>query len=222
MANSFKKTKDGIGDEIVEGVYVSDLDTVRANSEKIDEKVDTVISVCQDKCEYESAQGIHIPIAETAGQERTVGGEMSFNRFCEAVSAIQTKLESGQDILVHCHAGVNRSVGTLSCALGEYLDMQSTRMLSAIKSERRRANPTRRTRAWMEAYDNGLHESEKARESVDDVIATAQQTVDRKARGSDRTAGIYGYDPSGIDKGQSVDQIKEELEEKRSVIGESN
>lgn len=177
-----------MGDEIIAGVWVSDLQTVKAVRGRIDTKMDAVVSVCQDACDFSDAESFHIPIAETSNQEESMGGEMSFAQFAEAADTVGQLLDEGKEVLVHCHAGVNRSVGSLAAALAVRRDLSVSEAIQLIADERPRANPLQKTRAWMEAYIAGLHATEDQADAVDAIIHKATST---------RRTGGYSGSPNG-------------------------
>jgi hypothetical protein len=202
-------------DEIVDGVYLTDLPTVRAATDRIGQKVDTVVSVCQESCEFEAAESLQFPIAETEVQAQRVGGEVSFERFTTAAKAVEKRLEIDCDILIHCYAGVNRSVGVLASALASYLDITPDEALRQIQNVRKKVNPSSTTRGWMVAYGAGLHANPEYREAVDRIIEVSDPTF------ANNGGGIYGYDVGGIDGSESVAKVKEELRKSRESVGES-
>jgi protein-tyrosine phosphatase len=185
-----KRFAQTMGSQIEEGIWVSDLETVKSVRGRIDHKMDAVVSVCQDACEFNGAEGFHIPIAESSSQEESIGGEMSFAQFAEAADTIGQLLDEDKDILVHCHAGVNRSVGTLAAALAVRRDLTVVEAISLIKSQRRIANPLQKTRAWMQAYIAGMHATKEQRETVDQIIH--QATAPRRKK-----SGGYSGSPNG-------------------------
>lgn len=182
---------DSMGDEVVPGVFVSDLQTVRAHREEIDSEIDTVISVCQDVVEFEQADLIHLPIAESDAQAAQHGGEKSFAQFARAANEIQDSVQAGEEVLVHCHAGINRSVGTTAAALGRIENgMETFEALERIQTERPRANPLTLTRSWMQAWDHGLGLDESGAVSaiVGELSGRGGRTRSRRSGGYQKVA----------------------------------
>lgn len=176
---SGRSAGDTLGDKIVPGVFVSDLPTVKEHREKIDHGMDTVISVCQDAVEFEQAELVHLPIAESDGQAARRGGTKSFDQFVRAAGAIQDHIEAGGNVLVHCHAGINRSVGTTAAALGRTdavaPEMDTFDALATIQNERPRANPLSLTRGWMQAWSHGFGHAEAT--VVDAIVGEVRKSA---------------------------------------------
>jgi len=194
-----------MGDEVAPHVFVSDLATVKAHKEEIDSEIDTVISVCQDAVEFEQADLIHLPIAETDMQESQHGGTKSFDQFVRAASTIQDHVEAGEAVLVHCHAGINRSVGTTAAALGRsnrvLPDSDTFDALTTIQDERPRANPLQLTRGWMRAWEHGLGHGD----------ATAVDAIITEVDGTRSSSGWQGVNRTRTrpDMGATVDESRE-------------
>lgn len=126
-------------DQIIEGLYITDIQTVR--TKPVD--VDRVITVCQDSvndnisCEY-----YHYNIADGEYTQGKYGGRTDYGVFEEAAERVLQSLEDGEDVLVHCHAGQNRSVSVSAAALAVFLSSDYSHALSTVENGRPMANPT--------------------------------------------------------------------------------
>jgi len=102
-------------DEIVDGLWISDIETVQSTDTT---HCDTVISVCQDTaddnvgCAYE-----HVALADDVRSQRRWGGSINYDSFSTAVETAHTAFESGTTC-VHCHNGQNRSAAVCAALIG--------------------------------------------------------------------------------------------------------
>lgn len=104
--------------QITEQLWISDIQSTRERSTN---RFDRVITVCQDSvednigCSYE-----HYPLADDEVSEKNWGGSADYELFRSAAENAVRALERGEVILIHCHAGQNRSAATCAAALAVY------------------------------------------------------------------------------------------------------
>lgn len=106
-------------DNIINGLWIGDIQDVREQST---ERFDRVITVCQDEvsdnvgCDYQ-----HFNMSE--GETDSYGGSSNFVLFRDATEAVVDALENDETVLVHCHVGRSRSASVCIAAIGRHYDM---------------------------------------------------------------------------------------------------
>jgi len=92
---------------VCHNLSVSDIETVM--SADISE-YDTVVSVCQDcKRDNVSQEYLHFPLADDMRSKESYGGSVDYETFYGAAETVAERI-GDEHVLVHCHAGRNRSV----------------------------------------------------------------------------------------------------------------
>lgn len=123
--------------QITEKLWISDIQSVREESTS---QFDTVVTVCQDEvgdnigCNYR-----HENLAD--GIYDTYGGDCTVETFSDSVEHVINALEQDHTTLVHCHAGISRSVSVSIAALATTTDISPMEALELIRERRPRANP---------------------------------------------------------------------------------
>lgn len=134
---------------ITSNLYITDIDSARNGPTS---SFDVVITICQDNiednvgCEYH-----HFPLSDGEPQGLNPG-VFTYELFKEAVETTVEELEKSKDILLHCHAGANRSVAVGAVALAEVGDERLDNVLWKIKKARPLANPSRQLMDWGWRY----------------------------------------------------------------------
>lgn len=124
-------------DKVHSQVYISDLD----QAETPPEEVDTVINLSGG---LRDSTDIYYPLRD---------GEMKDQeRFNGAVTNVLKRLEENETLLVHCAAGVSRSVGVSVAAIAKYEEISSVEALQRIKEKRKVANPNPDIRQHYRQY----------------------------------------------------------------------
>lgn len=105
-------------DEITDQIWISDIQGVRQGNTQ---RFDSVIGVCQDDCGANvGGEYYHFNMADGV-QEGHVPGNNSYVLFEEAVERLVERVQDGDTVLVHCHAGRSRSASVIISALA-YLE----------------------------------------------------------------------------------------------------
>lgn len=123
--------------QITDNLWISDIQSVREESTS---QFETVVSVCQDRvsdnvgCDYR-----HENLAD--GIYDTYGGDCTIETFSDGVEHVVVSLEQNRTTLVHCHAGISRSVSVSIAALATTTDIDPMEALEQIREHRPQANP---------------------------------------------------------------------------------
>jgi protein-tyrosine phosphatase len=107
---------------INENLQITDIDAVR--TESFD--ADRVVTVCQDPVEEHIPEGVeydHFNLADDMYSSEIWGGSAEYPAFAEAAKAVLKAVRDGEDVLVHCHAGMNRSASVCIAVLGVTEDL---------------------------------------------------------------------------------------------------
>lgn len=190
MSDSHNKTVESSVDRVSESLWVSGINPVYSDTGTVVDKFDVVVSVCQDGLRDErKVDTINCAIAETANQQDRIGGEKRYEVFAEAASRVNQRLDAGRDVLLHCHAGVNRSIGVASAVIAHQQDIAVSEAISHIQEIRSRANPRNYTRYWATAWANGLR-SDNEIQTVESMRRAMVENSQRQMPGtsSDRVS----------------------------------
>lgn len=114
--------------KIKDYIYVSGLQKAK-DYNSLPEDIDKVINLSGYK---EDKADLWMPL---------VDGENERERFHAAVWNTRKQIQLGNTVLVHCNAGVSRSVAVASTVIAQIEDIEFNEALSMIKSERPIANP---------------------------------------------------------------------------------
>ncbi len=149
-------------DSVHEQVVISDISSAR--EESLD-GFDCLISCCQDSIED------HVPDSSTYhffemadGPDNQYGGRSDYQFFERAARTMVTHLVANDDILIHCHCGVSRSVSVSIAAIGAYENKGYQETFSDIKEERPQANPDELLREHAIRFieeETGIQETER-------------------------------------------------------------
>lgn len=127
-------------------LYISDLDS----AEDPPEEVDTVINLSGG---IRESTDIFYPLRDSEMKDQ--------QRFNGAVKNVVKRLEEGETLLVHCAAGVSRSVGVSVAAISEYEEINSVESFQRIKEKRPVANPRpgikKHYRKYLGEMNNGKY-----------------------------------------------------------------
>lgn len=95
--------------------------------------LDRVITVCQDSIEDNvSDDQTYSYYCMSDGPTNAYGGDHSYEMFEEAADELYEALRSGEEVLIHCHAGQSRSVSVATAVLGRLLDMNRSEAIDLI------------------------------------------------------------------------------------------
>lgn len=150
---------------ITDRLRITDFDTacqVDVNS------VDCVITVCQDTLEEEIDTGaVKYHQYDLADGKRDVerGGECTFQLFERGADTLRAALTNDLETLIHCHAGISRSVSVSAAVLSVLNGQCVSASLEQIREKRRRGHPIERLRDYAKLYAY-LHGDVQ---SIDDV-----------------------------------------------------
>lgn len=97
---------------------------------------DRVITVCQESIEDNVSESMEYSWYDMSDGRPVVegkyGGSCGYELFEEAADELYHALDSGETVLIHCHAGQSRSVSVASAALGRLLDLSRSDALDLI------------------------------------------------------------------------------------------
>lgn len=100
------------------------------------QRLDRVITVCQDEISDNIPDSVaysHYCMSDGCVRvEEKYGGSCEYKLFETAANELQQALESGETVLIHCHAGQSRSVSVAAAALGQLLDKRFIDTLGII------------------------------------------------------------------------------------------
>ncbi|UBF22417.1 dual specificity protein phosphatase [Haloarcula virus HCTV-15] len=125
---------------ITERLYVTDIQSVR---ERPLDGIDHVVTVCQDSVEDNLPEGVHYDFFCMADgvESGHVPGDSSFEMFEQATDRVVAGLTVGDTVLVHCHAGVSRSVAVATAALAVTEDLSTEEAFQRVRMARPLADP---------------------------------------------------------------------------------
>lgn len=115
---------------------IAPLEKVRFNDTS---DYDVIVSVCQDTCwdnVSDDTITYHVPLADSDEAQRNWGGKTDYGSFCAAASYVLSMLLVGHNVLVHCHAGQNRSCGVSAAALAVYHDRRYSWAINRVREAR--------------------------------------------------------------------------------------
>jgi len=83
------------------------------------------VSVCQD-CRRDNVgcQYLHFPLADDLRSKRSYGGSVDYESFYAAAQRVIERVEQG-NVLVHCHAGRNRSAAVCAAVIAALSEERS-------------------------------------------------------------------------------------------------
>lgn len=139
--------------EIIDNLWISDIQDAREQST---EQFDLVVTVCQDSVEENvGCSYIHYPLADDEIAVKNWGGECSYDLFEAAALNVLTALRADQRVLVHCHAGQNRSAAVCAAALAVYEDSGYDEAFGKVGAARPIVNPNRTMKQFARLF---IHE----------------------------------------------------------------
>lgn len=136
--------------EITDQLWISDIESVR---ERPTSRFDRVITVCQDGvsdnvgCKYE-----HYELADDEIAEKNWGGSADYGAFAEAAQSAVEALRRDEVILIHCHAGQNRSAATCAAALAVYEESGYHDAFGKVGAARPIVNPNQTMKSHAERF----------------------------------------------------------------------
>lgn len=139
--------------EIIHGIWISDIQSVREESTQ---RFNTVITVCQERvgdnigCRYE-----YFDMAD--GPENTYGGDASFDTFEDAADELHDAVQRDDTTLIHCHKGQSRSVSVAAAVIGHIEQIHFTDALEIVATHRPQANPDELLQTHGQAYIMNNH-----------------------------------------------------------------
>lgn len=151
--------------QITDTLRITDFDTAC----RVDvDSVDCVITVCQDTLEEEiDTSDVRYHQYNLADGKHDVerGGECTFELFEQAADELRAAVTNDCETLIHCHAGISRSVSVSAAVLAVRNEQTVSVSLEQIREHRRRAHPDERLRDYAKLYAY-LHGDGQ---SIDDV-----------------------------------------------------
>lgn len=111
-------------------LHVTDISEARTMDKT---GIDRVITTCQDNIEDNvSDECVYSFHRMSDGPANEYGGYHSYYMFEQAADELYDALDSGETVLIHCHAGMSRSVSVATAALGRLLDISRTEALDIV------------------------------------------------------------------------------------------
>ena len=113
------------------GLWVCDIATVR---ERPTDRFDRIVTVCQDSvaANVSPATAYHHVALSDGPPEGHVPGACDRETVARAIDHVVAGLESGDETLVHCHAGRSRSPTIAAAALAIHTDQDFDDALYAV------------------------------------------------------------------------------------------
>jgi hypothetical protein len=103
---------------------------------------DTVVSTCQTAIRDNVSIGTRYGyFSMSDGEAGEYGGDDSYLLFEKAADFVREELESGYNILIHCHAGRSRSPSVAAAAVARLENRSFTSVLSEFQDARSVINP---------------------------------------------------------------------------------
>lgn len=134
--------------KITEQVSVSNIGAAR---EKSTRRFDRVVSCCPDDVQDNVAcPNEKFPMADGPAGLRE-GADYSYETFSDAADYVVERLDKGDTVLVHCHAGISRSVSVASAALVVYHGYDWPEALHEV-SGKRPSSPCQRLQDYAKKY----------------------------------------------------------------------
>lgn len=124
--------------EILDNLYISNITDARTKNK---DNFDTVITVCQDtiednvSCDYKH---FNLADGEIDDYKR---GECTYNLFKQSVDYLLSELKQDKTVLIHCHAGMSRSVTVSIAAIAVYQDISYNEAYNIVKNNRNLIQP---------------------------------------------------------------------------------
>lgn len=186
-------------DEVYPDLLIGGLqEAVRADKSA----VDRVVTVCQDPIEDNVPDDTvysHYNMADgPAGSLRD--GESSFALFESAADEVYRALVGGERVILHCHAGVSRSVSVGAAAVGRIKEEPYLGVLSEFRNIRPRVGPNAVQGGYAKHYIHkkvgvGMVE----REMLDEIVERYERRLNNafgRSRNNTRTNPFDGRDIS--------------------------
>jgi predicted protein tyrosine phosphatase len=148
----WRQTWEGTMQEVRDGLWITDIDAVEQQST---DHFDLVVSVCQDAardnvgCPYE-----HYELADDEISVENWGGSADYDTFAEAAESVVNALRDDtiEKILIHCHAGQNRSCTVSAAALAVYNERPYYWAFNKIQVARPIVNPNQTMRSHAKRF----------------------------------------------------------------------
>jgi predicted protein tyrosine phosphatase len=114
---------------------------------------DTVVSTCQTAIRDNVSIGTRYGyFSMSDGEAGDYGGDDSYLLFEKAADFVREELESGYNILIHCHAGRSRSPSVAAAAVARHEDRRFVDVLAEFKDARNIINPNRMLKEYGVRY----------------------------------------------------------------------
>lgn len=127
-------------DSVHEQVYIGAIEDVR--EQPLPDDVDAVVTVCQECVEDNVSDSVSYKWFNMSdGPANSYGGDSSYELFKQAARYVQTLLNGGKTVFVHCHMGQSRSAAVTAAALGAYTNKSYPYIIGHLKEQRPQVNP---------------------------------------------------------------------------------
>lgn len=154
-------------DNITDTLTISSITAARTTDS---EGFDCIITVCQDDIEAsidsDTTTYQQYPLAD-GKRDESRGGECTFTLFEKAADALHESLQRNQETLIHCHAGVSRSVSVSAAVIATQENQSVSESIKEIQAERPRAGPINRLRDYGRLYAY-IHSEKQTIDTVPD------------------------------------------------------
>lgn len=127
--------------EVMEDLWIADIETVETRGLTI---FDTVVSVCQDTADdnvSDDTPYLHVSLADDERSAEMWGGSIAYEDFEKAVNTVREAMDDGT-VLVHCHAGQNRSAAVCAAVVAAEKDRRYRVGEDTVRKARPIINPT--------------------------------------------------------------------------------
>lgn len=109
---------------------------IREAAETDKSDFDRVITVCQERIDDNVSDDMTYSFYCMSDGDPAVegkyGGSCDYDMFSDAAQELYHALRKDETVLIHCHAGVSRSVSVATAALGQLLDLRRSEALDLI------------------------------------------------------------------------------------------
>jgi len=131
----------GTVNEVTGWLWVTDIQSVRTKPIAA-LGIEAVVTTCQDSVKDNvSGEYHHFNMADGGPLEGHQPGNQSYELFEEAANCVATLIGSGTVTLVHCHAGVSRSVAVATAALAAVEQVSAEEAFRQVRAARPLADP---------------------------------------------------------------------------------
>lgn len=141
-------------DQIVDRLWIGDIQDAQSGDTS---RFDRVVSVCQNHAKSNVSDETtynHFKLADSTARETAgvYGGRCNYSLFERAATAVFDAVDDGEVVLVHCHAGRDRSAAICMAALSRTMDISYGEAYNIVREARPIANPSKTMEKYAKRY----------------------------------------------------------------------